>query len=104
MGVDYYAHKGIGFMVRAPKEKEQEDDFNLCDHLDEVLRDTGYAYFETGEGAYTGEDNEYYVIVQSFRPINSLAERANELKNFLLQHDLIDEDKDYDLVGGLEVC
>ncbi|BAP30125.1 anti-sigma-factor antagonist [Chryseobacterium sp. StRB126] len=104
MGVDYYAHSGIGFMVRTPKEFEGEGEFDFFGYLDEVLQDSGYVFFETGEGAYTGEGNDYYVALSEFRPVNNLAERANDLKNYLIEHDLIDPTDDYDLVGGLEVC
>lgn len=104
MGVDYYAHSGIGFLVRKPKEHQDNEDFDFLEHLDEVLIDSEYGYFETGEGAYTGEHNEIYVVLSAFRPVNNLAERAHNLKNFLIEHDLIDATDDYDLVGGLEVC
>lgn len=103
MGVDYYAHSGVGFMVRNPKEHQDNDDFDFLEHIDQVLIGSGYGYFETGQGAYTGDDNEFYVVLSSFRPINDLAERANDLKNYLIERDLIDSTDDYDLVGGLEV-
>lgn len=103
MGVDYYAHSGVGFKVKPPKKFQNYDEFDFYEHLDNVLLDSVYSYFETGEGAYTGEDNDYYVVLKDFKPVNDLEERVNELKNFLIEHDLIESSAEYDLVGGLEV-
>lgn len=103
MGVDYYANKGIGFMVNH-NEFEDNEDFDIREYLDEVLEGTSYKFFEVGEGAYTGETNEVYVVLSDFKPIQSLEERAQKLKEFLLALHLISEDAEYDLVGGLEVC
>ncbi|OBS12813.1 hypothetical protein ATE49_15365 [Elizabethkingia miricola] len=102
MGVDYSANKGIGFMVNH-NEFEDNEDFDIREYLEEVLRGTGYQYFEVGEGAYTGETNEVYVVLSDFKPIQDLEERAQKLKDFLLQLHLVSEDSEYDLVGGLEV-
>lgn len=104
MGVDYYAHSGIGFLVRVPKKFQDDEDFDLYSHLDEVLINSEYAFFETGQGAYTGEDNDFYVVLESFKPLDDLNQRSESLKSFLIQHDLIDATDEYDLVGGLQVC
>lgn len=100
MGVDYSSNYGIGFKV---KFDSQEDDFYLGEHLEELLINKPYRYFDVGEGRYTGEDDDFYVVLDSFLPIETLKERTELLKEFLLEKDLIESSQDVDLVGGLLV-
>ena len=100
MGVDYTPNYGIGFKVNFDI---QEDDFYLGEHLEEELSDSSYRYFRVGEGSYTGEDDDYYVVLDSFLPIETLKERTELLKEFLLEKDLIESSQEVDLVGGLLV-
>lgn len=98
MGVDYSANYGIGFKVEFDK---QDEDFYLGEYLEDVLENSGYSYFDVGSGMYTGEENDFYVILKSFHPIETLKERSDLLRSFLLEQNLIKENQEVDLVGGL---
>ncbi|MDV3768145.1 hypothetical protein CMU26_01125 [Elizabethkingia anophelis] len=102
MGVDYIANRGVGFKVN--RKELEEDDFCFEEYLDETLEGSGYKYFSVGSGAYTGKQNDLYVVLSDFLPLESLKERLDELKNYLLSIGIIDEDAEYDLVGGVCVC
>ena len=103
MGVDYSANFGIGYKVSLSEERMINNGFGMyiANNLDEDLRGTDYNYFETGEGDYTGEDNEHYVtIIDRKVVIQKLVSQLENLNNFLV-------DKGYDIeslggiVGGL---
>ncbi|EPL7677465.1 hypothetical protein RG089_000600 [Elizabethkingia anophelis] len=102
MGVDYSANKGIGFMINH-RELEGDEDFDIRDYLDKILTDTGYRYFAVGDEGYSGDPDEFYVVLEFFKPIQNLQKRAQKLKEFLLALHLISEDAECDLVGGLEI-
>lgn len=100
MGVDYSANFGVGYKITTTKYDE-DNDLHILDTLEEVIGSSKYSYFETGDESYTGEDNEYYVVLDDFHPINTLEDRLLELKEHLLGEGLIGVDAEYDLVGGL---
>lgn len=102
MGVDYRANYGIGFMVNY-NEFEDDEDFDFRDYLDEILEGTGYRYFAVGDEGYSGDPDEFYVVLEFFKPIQNLEKRVEKLRYFLRKLHLVSEDAEYDLVGGLEV-
>lgn len=100
MGVDYRANYGIGFKVNL---NSGDCDFHLGEHLEEVLDGNDYRYFRVGCGNYTGEDDDYFVVLESVGDLSNLKELLEELKSFLLEKQLISEDQEADLVGGLYI-
>lgn len=101
MGVDYSAHYGIGFKVELD-DRFEEDPAAV---IDDMLKESDYAYFEVGQGAYTGKENDYYVVLSDNDSAldEGLIERVADLKRFLIETQLISEDAKADLVGGLQV-
>lgn len=94
MGVDVSVNFGVGFEVT--NFKTLDEDYK--EELDNLFGDS-YEVFVVG--SYYSEDNlEYYVTLPSLKPIDTLEERANELKNLLLEKELIDSDGEFNLVGG----
>ena len=99
MGVDYSSCFGIGYKVA---EKVFENDTYMDEFLDDLCKDK-FAYFETGEGSYTGESNEWYVVLKKpFEKTLDLTEQKDELYNFLTDND-IEIIEDFGLQGGLRV-
>lgn len=97
MGVDYSAHYGIGIKIQT---FEIEDKF---DFLDENLNEK-YTWFETGEGSYTGEENEFYVILKddsNLLEINLSVEKVKLLNH--LKEIGIETIGEFGIVGGLEI-
>lgn len=100
MGVDYSANFGVGFRIKA--DIDENDELNVIDYLEELIDVSKYNWFEVGDGNYTGKDNDYYVVLDDIKPINTLEDRIEELREHLLsEHFIIEED--WDLVGGLEI-
>lgn len=89
-------------LIRKTKEREEDENFYIFDFLEEHLKDTKYEFFEVGEGDYTGEENELFVVLDEFK-IDFIKEDLWKLREFLLKLDLIDKDDVPDLVGGLRV-
>lgn len=105
MGVDYSANYGIGFKVEATARlyDREDDDFILQEYLEETLSDD-YRYFEVGDGSYTGEENDVYVIFRDkvgLAPLENYKDRLDVLRKHL--EDLLLEVSEEGLVGGLNV-
>ena len=100
MGVDYTPRFGIGYKI-AEKVFENED--NCMDkYLDDLCK-YKFKHFETGYGCYTGEKNEYYVVLKNpFEKTLDLTEQKDELYNFLTDNG-IEIIEDFGLQGGLQV-
>ena len=103
MGVDYTANYGIGFRVNEPDEEILEDyDGSFDEYLEDVLPRDKYNYFECGN-SYSGYTEGFYVILKNDKIDFNLSERGLELKEFLLMHDLVNDDAELSVVGGLKV-
>jgi hypothetical protein len=101
MGVDYRAHAGVGIQVEV-KEVEGFEYFN--EYLEDALDLEKYFFFESGEGAYSGEDNDYFICIE--QPFTDGLINLNKLKDDLLTHlsELEIEVKGvFDVQVGLEV-
>jgi hypothetical protein len=99
MGVDYRSRFGIGYKI---SEKVFEDDTYMDQYLDDLCKDK-YTYFETGEGSYTGNSNEWYVVLKNpFEKTLDLSEQKDTLYNFLTDNN-IEIIGDFGLQGGLHV-
>ena len=101
MGVDYNVNFGIGFKVKS--DIDENDELHMTDYLDELIDESKYSWFEVGEADYVGGKNEYYVVLDELKPINTLEKRVAELKQHLLSENLIIDSEEFDLVGGLHV-
>ena len=101
MGVDYSSNCGIGVEVEAYEEigeyLESEEGRN-------VLKDNDLCWFEVGDGAYTGELNEYFIVYN--KPAREIGDKwefyERELLDVIGQIDLTSKGK-MDLCNGLEV-
>lgn len=104
MGVDYSGHYGLGFQVRLPEFEEDHEFYeDPIGYLDSVCRDTEFSFFEVKEGNYTGNENDYYVIIDNpFSNGLDVTEPANRLKAFLTENN-IEFEGEIDTVGGLEI-
>lgn len=102
MGVDYTATFGIGIEVKGVDYNEKGFDC-MYEYLDDLLEGTNFEYGESGEGAYTGEENDFYILIKNpfENGIEGLAGKANELEVFLKDKN-IPYDK-INLVGGLHI-
>lgn len=103
MGVNYIADAGIGFKIKIPTFQKENDDFYFGEYLDNLLNFDKFRYFQDGEGAYTGDENDYFIVIKDLFPLENLLEKINELKEFLLKEDLIEINQNVDLQIGLEV-
>ncbi len=105
MGVDYTAHYGLGVQISNKHKLVGEDkDFEcMQDWLEENLNEK-YRSFETGEGDYTGEDNDFYVCLSGDLAcgIENLQAEKEKLLAHLKELD-IEVLSDFDVVGGLQV-
>jgi hypothetical protein len=65
MGVDYNANYGIGYQVKGSDDiPEDQLEYGLAEYLYGKLGDE-FEHFEVGEGNYTGEENDIYIVVKS---------------------------------------
>ena len=101
MGVDYSANFGIGFKIKA--DIDENDELHITEYLDELIDKSKYSWFEVGEAAYIGGENEYYVVLDEIKPIDTLEKRVEELKQHLLSEKFVIDSEEFDLVGGLHV-
>jgi len=104
MGVDYDANFGIGYRLKNKffEDDENGEEFDMESYLDDVITDD-FRYFKTGSGSYTGEENEYYLVIKNpFETGLDLTEKKKLLDDFLAKNDL-EVDGDFDVVGGLHV-
>lgn len=102
MSVDYIANYGIGIRVILSDEnhKKEGSDEKYYEILDELLPDH-YYYFQTGDGNYTGEENEWYVVLDSPKFIDGVFDGSSykrELEDILSKDFKLGE---FGLVGGL---
>lgn len=104
MGVDYTGHYGLGFNVNLPEFEEDHEFFeDPIGFLDSICKETEFDYFEIGDGNYTGNSNNYYVVLDNpFSNGLDISENANKLKLFLTENN-VSFDGEIDVVGGLEV-
>lgn len=95
MGVDYTGHFGMGVKIKKV--------LGTFDCLYDDLDDSHYEFFEVGSGAYTGNENDFYVKVKT--PIHTALD-FQIWKKRLLEHlkeiDL-EPDGEFGAVGGLEI-
>ena len=100
MGVDYRANFGIGFQI---VDNCDDKDLSIRDYLDELIDASKYSWFEVGSEPYCGNPNKFFVVLDDTLPLDTLEERAEELKQHLLSEHFELESEQADLVGGLEV-
>jgi len=105
MGVDHQSNYGIGVLIKRKEFEEgheYEDDF--LTYLDDLLQDSSYEYFEVGEGSYTGEENDIYVVIKNpfENGYSGLNHKIDLLYKFLKEKE-IEFDNEVDLVGGMHV-
>ena len=100
MGVEYYANYGIGYKV---VEKEEELEDGLAGYLYGKVGDA-FEHFEVGEGSYTGETNDFYIVIKNaFKDGLDLTEKKAQLDEELKRLKLL-PDSEFGDVGGLFVC
>lgn len=97
MGVDYYAHYGIGVKI---KVKDIDDFYS---YLDERLDIDKYYFFCVGEGSYTGKEDDWYIRLKKYDLLNDNPIIEKELLLKHLEYIGIETDGEFGLVGGLEV-
>lgn len=103
MGVDYTANYGIGFLLNIPSNEELEEmELDVDSYLEDILP-SNTSYFEVGGGNYTGEQNDYYVILDDDEINETLTERCEDLKVSLLNEGLINSNDKASVVGGLKI-
>ena len=107
MGVDYRGNFGIGTQIHGSKIEDLEIE-SLSEFVYELLEDTKeselYQTFQTGEGNYSGEENEQFICIKDpFRDgIEGLEKKWNQLKTFL-DEKKIDYNPTINAIGGLYV-
>lgn len=82
MGVDYSPVGGIGIEVtKEIKSKLIKANDGNYDDMDSLLDDLDLPYKVAGNGSYTGNDNDYYVMVEgeTLTEINSNTDRFIEV-------------------------
>ena len=116
MGVDYYANYGIGQQVKFIDDFNKENiniegldnnDFegfrDFCYELFYLDITDDFRFFEVGEGAYSGENNEIYIVLKEpFKNGFDLAEVKESFEKFIKSYGF-ETIGDFGLVGGLEV-
>lgn len=103
MGVDYSARFGIGVKVLDAHFNEEEEE-SLFEHLYALLEKSEFNLIEVGEGAYTGDENEYFVVLKNpfENGIDGLRSKCESLFLFLNKNSVLFDEK-IDVVGGLHV-
>ena len=113
MGVDYTGHYGVGVQIKFDNLKEKISfEYNVdiddvegyyLEYLDTLVNNTNYNYFEVGEGAYTGHENDYYIYIQNpFEDGYNIESKVKELESFCDKVGLI-RVGNVDEIGGIEV-
>lgn len=101
MGVDYNANFGIGYKVVDARTEEQIEEVEFLYYLEEELEKTDYWCFETGDGWYTGNENEFFVVLKEpFKNGVDLTEDKMLLGRKLKSLD-VEIDGDFDLHGDI---
>ncbi len=106
MGVDYDATFGVGVIVNEPdfeSEEMIEKGYEYtCEWLDCILTDTEFNYGESGYGAYTGNDNTFYIFISNpfAEGLDALQVKMDNLYKFLKENK-IDYEGEINLVGGV---
>jgi len=104
MGVDYNGNYGIGVkVIRKEFEEGHEYYEDFLTWLDEQLEGWAYEYFEVGEGSYTGEEDDIYVVFKNpFKNGYNLEASVEEMLAFLRIQGIEYVGK-VDVVGGLRI-
>lgn len=108
MGVDYDAKYGIGYEICPNHDNECDYEyFDIESYLDDIVNKYSdilkLTYFQTGEGDYTGDTNEYYLCVKNpFKDGYDLTKIKNKLDKIIRDEGLETVGK-FGLVGGLHV-
>lgn len=103
MGVWHDAVFGIGVkLVNIEFEGNHRE--NMYEFLEEKLSNSDYIFGEVGSGAYTGEENDFYIFIENpLEDISKLKEKITELKKFLKDNQ-INYMGDVGLLGGVHTC
>ena len=64
MSVDYMAHFGIGYEVTKRADFDMDDPYGDLYDCIFAHESDGFEIIDAGDGAYTGEQNTVYVIIQ----------------------------------------
>lgn len=103
MGVDYHANYGLGFQVNLEELRKlfpeaEEEGLDPIEYLE--LPEDCY-WFSTGEGFYTGEEDDYFICIETDGVLVRLWEQlANKLIYNMRKLGLTVPDE-LSIVGGL---
>ena len=100
MGVDYDANFGLGYEVRLPYSWNGDEDYEVEDFLDELLKDTPFDFTHWGDEGYSGDPYTYAIVLSEVPNRSELADKLWELEKFLTVNNVEYNDSTY-LVGGL---
>ncbi len=103
MGVDYSGNYGIGYQVTGSDEiPDAELEEGLSEYLYNKVGD-GFQHFDVGSGSYTGEENDYYIVVKdAFKDGLDLTAKKKAIDDELKRLKL-EPVGDFGDVGGLSV-
>jgi len=104
MGADYDAEYGIGYEVLTfPETWKGEEDYEIYEFLNSILKDTKYSYIQWGDEGYSGDPDTYAVVFMEEPSPADLSHELIELQKFLNKQG-VEYKKDSYCVGGLMVC
>lgn len=105
MGVDYDGNYGLGYKITLPEFEEDHEYFeDPIGFIDNALEDSNYGFFQIGDGAYSGNEDDVYIILdEPFEDGNlDVTQKAKDLKEYILSKN-IEIEGDFDIYGGLRV-
>lgn len=110
MGVDYKASFGLGVEIKNFEFKkalllpEDPPDLDICELMESFTVPNDLRLLESGDGGYTGDDNEYYIVLKDplSNGISGLKEKSDYLISWVRDQGFTTPDE-IELVGGLHV-
>jgi len=107
MGVDYTGNFGIGFKIDNNIDFDEDPRFCDYDCMTEYIEDKiheDYNFFEVGNGAYTGEEDDFYVVLKNpFKNGCNLIKAKGDLREYIALELNLDIDGDFDCFGGIRM-
>ena len=88
MGVDHDANFGIGYEITGfpngcLETEDEEEAISIEEFLDDCLKGTSYRYAEWGDGSYTGDDNNFAIVLDKPDPTGNNTYLLENLRKFL---------------------
>lgn len=103
MGVDYTGNYGIGVEVYIKELTGEYEEWSYREYVEDILSSDDYFIFETGDGNYTGHQDDLYVCIKNpFIEGFCITEKANKLIADL-EFNSIEYRGKVNVVGGLYV-